>query len=124
MLLASTSVLADDLGNPKFFEYRSTNFTNRIVDLSFGWFKTLDTEQKAAYNTAITHAVMYAENGQKVTWYLNDASGIAVPVFTYPSGSGYCRRIHVQAIAYNVEKTMAATACYDNSSDNWQWFRE
>jgi surface antigen len=122
VLLAVNSAAANELEQPHFFEYRSGSFANHLVDMTFGWFKTLDKEQKAAYNQAITHAVMFAENGQKVTWYQNDASGVAVPVMTWPSGSGYCRRIHIQTIAYNTEKTMAATACFDDANEQWRWF--
>lgn len=121
MLLVTSPSLANEINEPRFFEYRSNNFVNRLAELSFGWFKTLDLEQKHAYDNAINHAIMTAENGQKVSWYKNDASGYAVPVVTWPSGSGYCRRIHIQAIAYGVEKTMSATACYDNAHDNWRW---
>jgi hypothetical protein len=124
LAISSSSVYANDLNEPRFFEYRSGGFTNRLVDLTFGWFKTLDSEQKEAYHSTIHHAVMMAENGQRVTWYKNDASGIAVPVMTWPTGNGYCRRIHIQTIAYNVEKTMSATACYDNAHTNWRWIRE
>jgi hypothetical protein len=124
MLVAISPAQANTVSDPKFFEYRSGGFTNRLVDFTFGWFKTLDSEQKEAHHGAIHHAVMMAENGQRVTWYKNDASGIAVPVMTWPTGNGYCRRVHIQAIAYGVEKTMAATACYDNAHTNWRWIRE
>jgi surface antigen len=124
MLVAISPAQANTVSDPKFFEYRSGSFNNRLVDLTFGWFKTLDSEQKEAYHSTIHHAVMMAENGQRVTWYKNDASGMAVPVMTWPNGNGYCRRVHIQAIAYGVEKTMAATACYDNAHTNWRWIRE
>ena len=124
LAISSSSVYANNLNEPRFFEYRSGEFTNRLVDFTFGWFKTLDREQKEAYHGTIHHAVMMAENGQQVTWYKNDASGIAVPVMTWPNGTGYCRRIHIQAIAYGVEKTMSATACFDNAHTNWRWIRE
>lgn len=123
-LLATSPVLASDIANPRFFEYKSGDFTNRLIDLSFGWFKTLDDDQKEHYQRSLMHAVMTAENGEKVTWYKNDASGFAVPVHSWPTGSGYCRRIHIQAIAYSTEKTMAATACYDTAHDNWRWVRQ
>lgn len=123
-LLAISPAYANDINNPKFFEYRSGEFVNRLVDLSFGWFRTLDSEQKEAYHSSIYQAVMMSENGQRVTWYKNDASGIAVPVMTWPTGNGYCRRIHIQTIAYNIEKTMSATACFDNAHTNWRWIRE
>ena len=119
-----TAVAQTSINNPQFFEYRSGGFINRLTDMSFGWFKTLDNEQKEAYHGAIHHAVMMAENGQRVTWYKNDASGVATPVMTWPTGNGYCRRIHVQTIAYNTQKTMTATACFDNAHTNWRWIRE
>ena len=124
ILLATSPVMASDLNDPKFFEYRSGGFINRLTDLSFGWFKTLDDDQKDAYHQSINHAVMMAENGQTVSWYRRDASGYAVPVTTWPNGNGYCRRIHIQAIAHGVEKTMSATACFDNAHTNWRWVRE
>lgn len=123
ILLAINPAWANDIANPKFFEYRSGGFVNNLVDFSFGWFRTLDEDQKAHYYRALMHAVMAADNGEKVSWYKRDASGYAVPVHTWPTGSGYCRRIHIQAIAHSTEKTMTATACYDNAHDNWQWTR-
>lgn len=116
-------MVANDLENPKFFEYRSGNWTNKLVDFSFGWFKTLDTDQKIAYNQAITHAVLYADNGQAVRWYKNDASGLAVPSTTWPSGAGYCRRMYIQATAYGVEKNMRATACLNEVDNRWTWYQ-
>jgi len=120
-LLAINPAQASEIANPKFFEYRSGGFTNNLIDITFGWFKTLDDDQKEHYHRSLMHAVMAAENGEKGVWYKRDASGFAVPVHTWPTGSGYCRRIHIQAIAYSVEKTMAATACYNTAQDNWNW---
>ena len=120
-LLAISPTYANEIVEPRFFEYRSGSFVNQLITMSFGWFKTLDEEQKSAYDQSLYHAVMTAENGEKVSWYRNNASGFAVPVMTWPTGSGYCRHMHVQAIAYGIEKTMSATACYDNSQDNWRW---
>ena len=121
ILTTSSVAVANELENPRFFEYSGGNFTNRLIDLSFGWFKTLDDEQKLSYNQALTQAVMYADNGQAVRWYKNNASGQVIPAVTFPAGSGYCRRIHIQTIAYGVEKTMRANACYDISSSRWTW---
>ncbi len=124
ILLAISLPVFAQPSEPKFFEYRSGNFTNRLVDFTFGWWKTLDNEQREAYYSALNHALMYSDNGQRVTWYKNDASGIAVPTMTWPIGNGYCRRMHIQAIAYGVEKTMAATACFDDINNRWQWFND
>jgi hypothetical protein len=124
ILVATTNAIAGELTNPRFFDYRGGPPISEAITFSFGWFKTFSDSQKDSYSQSISHAVMFAENGQAVEWYKDDASGYAVPVMTWPNGSGYCRRIHIQAIAYNVEKTMSRTACYDNSSRNWRWFKE
>ena len=127
MVAGSVLILAGNaraIDNPQFFEYRAGGFINRLQDLSFGWFKTLNDNEKAAYQESLIHAVMYAENGQAVRWYQDRASGLAMPVATWPRGDGYCRRIHIQAIAYNVEKTMTATACYYEGLNRWQWYTE
>jgi surface antigen len=124
ILVAISPAMASDITNPKFFEYRSGTFLNELVQLSFGWFKTFDNDQKDAYTQSLQHAVMFAENGQGVEWYKRDASGVAMPVMTWPTGSGYCRRMHIQAIAYGVQKTLSTTACYSNASRDWRWIRE
>ena len=122
MVVGSLSANADTLENPRFFEYRSSRFVNRLAEISFGWFKTLDDDQKSAYYSSIIHAVMYAENGEPVRWYVNNASGEIVPVVTVPNGNGYCRRMHIQTIAHGVQKTMASTACFNDVDNTWKWF--
>jgi len=124
LILLNNPVQATDINNPRFFDYRGGPVLSELLNVSFGWFKTLDEEQKSAYYQSITHAVMYAENGQKVEWYRGDASGYTLPVMTWPNGSGYCRRIYIQAIAYNTERTMQRTACFDNPNSKWRWARE
>jgi surface antigen len=124
ILAAISPAMANDISNPRFFEYRTGSFINEVAQISFGWFKTFDDDQKDSYTQALYHAVMFAENGQAVEWYKRDASGVAVPVMTWPTGSGYCRRMHVQAIAYGVQKTLSSTACFSNASSNWRWIRE
>lgn len=121
ILLNFNQALASDFRDPKFYEYRSGGFVNRLMEMSFGWFKSLNDEQKEHYHQSISHALMMAENGRKVSWFSKDASGYTVPVYTWPTSSGYCRRLHIQAIAFEVEKIMTATACYDNTHDNWRW---
>jgi surface antigen len=121
ILTISFNAPAVEAENPHFFKYRTSQFTDQLVEFSFGWFKTLSEEQSQAYHSALNHAVMFADNGQSVSWYKNDASGFAVPVITWPTSNGYCRRIHIQAIAYNTEKIMAATACFEDITDRWTW---
>ena len=121
ILLATSTSWASDINNPRFFEYQTGPFINQLAAFSFGWFKTLKDDQAEAYQQSLIHAVKVAENGKSVSWYRGDASGYAVPVYTWPTGSGYCRRIYIEAIAYNTKKNIEATACYENSSDKWQW---
>jgi len=120
ILLASNPVYAD-INNPRFFEYRGGPVLERVLNLSFGWFKTLSNEEKDAYHSSITHAVMAAENGERVVWYRGKASGLAMPAMTYPTGSGYCRRLHIQVTKYNVTKTNGITACFDGANNRWTW---
>ena len=124
LMLLAASPAAADVNNPRFFDYRSGSFGTEILNLTVGWFKTLDADQKSAYGQALTHAIMFAENGQKVEWYRNNASGIVMPAMTWPTGSGYCRRIHIQAVAHNTERTMARSVCFSNASGEWHWVRE
>ncbi len=124
LILLNNPVQANGIDNPRFFDYRGGPMVSELINVSFGWFKTLDNDQKSAYYQSITHAVMYAENGQKVEWYQGNASGYTVPVMTWPNGSGYCRRMYIQAIAYNTERTMQRTACFSNPNSKWQWMRE
>lgn len=124
ILLSGSIAYADTVDNPRFYSYSGGYFINRLVDVSFGWFRKLDQDQLVEYNQAISHAVMYAENGKPVSWYKNDASGFAVPVYTWPNGNGYCRRIHIKTVAYNREKSYASTACFNNVDDNWRWISD
>lgn len=102
------------------FEYNST-ISYPDSEISFGWFKTLDKEQMQAYYSSMTHALMYAENGQKVQWARGNATGYAVPVYTNTNGSGYCRRIQASVWAFNKQQVFSETACYDNALDTWRW---
>ena len=121
VLIPITNAVAD-VENPRFFEYRAGGFTNNLIEITFGWFRTLSEEQRSAYYESIMHAVMFAENGQRVTWYKDDASGMAMPAMTWPTGSGYCRRLHIQAIAYGKEKVMSRTACFNEVDNRWTWY--
>ncbi len=99
-------------------------YADQMRTLSFGFWKTLDDEQMKAYYATLRLAVLDADNGQSVTWYINNASGSATPVFTRPTGTGYCRRIHVQVIAHGVERLFQETVCYNNATRQWQWLGE
>ena len=124
ILVATSTAVAGNINNPKFFDYPGGSFANRLSTVTFGWFRKLNDDQNDAYTQAISHAVMYAENGNRVDWYRGDASGYAVPVMTWPTGSGYCRRIHTQIIAFNLVKDLSQTACFSNANNTWRWMNE
>jgi hypothetical protein len=122
-ILFSINAVGNNLENPKFFSYEAGNFTNRVSSIAFGWFKTLDDNEKHAYYSAINHAVFFADNGEHVQWSQGRAWGLAMPAVTWSTGNGYCRRLHIQASKYGITKTMSRTACYQNGTDNWTWYK-
>lgn len=121
ILLLTSPALANPVENPRFIEYHGGSELARSLNLAFGWFRTLSAEQKLHYSQSVTHALEYSENGQAVSWYHSDASGRTVPVMTWPSGDGYCRRLHIEVIAYDQRKNLSTTACWSNSSSSWRW---
>ena len=121
LILLSGSVWADETVDPKFFEYKTSNVVGRATELSFGWFKTLNEFEKDAYEQSIAHALLYTENGQKVRWVEGRASGQTTAVMTWPVSDGYCRRLHIYANAYGVDRSMATTACFSDITGTWQW---
>ena len=121
LILLSGSVVADETIDPKFFEYRTTTISGRAIELSFGWFKTLNEFEKDAYEQSISHALLYTENGQPVRWIEGRASGQTKVVMTWPVSDGYCRRLHIYANAYGVDRSMATTACFSDITGTWQW---
>jgi surface antigen len=117
----SSNSFASEVNDPRFFEYRGGSFINQLAEVSFGWFKKLNDRQLLAHHRAISVALHSADYGHSVRWYVDDASGSATPIAHIPTGSGYCRRIHLSVIAHGVQKNFQETACYDNAHDNWRW---
>lgn len=124
ILLIASPVLANDLENPRFFEYRNGGVMNQLFDQMFGWFKTLDSEQKLSYNQAVMHAASYADNGEAVRWYKNNAGGSVTPNVTWPVSDGYCRRLYIYTVAHGVEKTTKVTACFNDTRSQWAWYTD
>ena len=123
-LAISTTAVADTVWNPKFFEYSSNGIVSRVIEFSFGWNKKLSEEQKLAYHQSVIHALEYADNGEEVKWYKNNASGYSKPVVTWPVSTGYCRRLHLSVIAYGKHKSMGVSACYNKLDTNWTWYTD
>jgi surface antigen len=117
----STSSLSNEVWNPRFFEYSSNGVVSRVIEFSFGWNKKLSEEEKLAYHQSVIHALEYAENGDRVSWHKSRASGYSVPVMTWPTNNGYCRRLHLSVIAFNMHRAMSVSACYNKLDSNWTW---
>lgn len=122
IILAANPVYANTADDPRFFNYRGGDFTNQLGNVVFGMFKRLDEEEMASYRASVMHALMTAENGEQVVWYNGRANGVSVPVITYPTGSGYCRQVHIQVSKYGVTKSFSRKGCYQNAVDNWTWY--
>jgi len=126
MLLATnTSINAQTLNieNPRFYnELHSGNPLHHILNTSFGWFKTLDNEQKEAYHSSIVVALEEAQPGQFARWYKNDASGIVRVAWQEPRNGSICKRLHIETIAYGVVKPVQVTACFNEVDNRWNWY--
>jgi len=111
-----------DIPLPDFFDPgRGDN-----ASIVFGWLTTkkLSGSALAAHEEAIWTALTSAGNGQRVIWKLGNDQGFVMPVATFPSSQGYCRRIHGSVTYSNKNSSIARTACYDNSSKLWKWISD
>jgi len=122
-LVISVSSTADALQNPR-FTFTADTFTNGIGNVVFSWFRTLDDKELAAYHSSVMQALFVAENGERVVWYQGTASGEARPLATWPTGSGYCRRIEIGVTDYDQTKNFSRTACKQNGLNSWTWYSD
>jgi len=124
LTISTTAIAQDNIPKPNFIEYNSNAIAERVVKFSFGWYKKLDEQETEAYHQSVIHALEYAENGEKVSWYRGNASGYSVPVMTWPANNSYCRRLHLNVIAFNQQKAMSVTACHNSSTNTWTWYKD
>lgn len=124
LLVTSTSTNADTINieNPKFYEDINGPLLERIINVSFGWFKGLDQEQKSAYYSSLILALEEVQPGQFSRWYKNNASGTVRVAWQYPRNGSLCKRLHISLIAYDTEKNMQTTACFNDIDNRWQWY--
>jgi surface antigen len=113
-----------DIPLPNYYDYGQGDAGGFIFGLIRGGYYNLNGSQQAAHTEAIWTALKKAELGQRVTWKLGDVNGTVMPVATFPSSQGYCRRIHVSLINAGLEKSISKTACYENSSESWKWIND
>ena len=124
LLVMSTSTNANtvNIENPKFYENVSGSMLERIINVSFGWFKGFDNEQKIAYYSSLILALEEVQPGQFSRWYKNNASGVVRVVWQYPRNGYLCKRLHVSLIAYDTEKNIQTTACFNGTDNRWEWY--
>ena len=120
----STSINAQtvNISNPKFYNDVNGAYLQQILNTSFGWFKSLDNEQKEAYYSSMIVALEEAQPGQSARWYRNNASGTVRVAWQEPRNGGICKRLHISIIAHDTLKNMQATACFNEMENNWVWF--
>lgn len=125
LLVMSTSINAQtiNIDNPRFYNEVNGPFLKQVLNVSFGWFKTLDKEQKEAYYSSMIVALEEAQPGQSARWYRNDASGTIRVAWQEPRNGTVCKRLHISIIAYDTIKNMQTTACFNDVDNNWLWYQ-
>ena len=119
-LINSASVNAD-MTNPR-FSFDAGRFTNNLAVVTFGWFRTLDEQEKSAYYASIMQALFTADEGELVVWYKGTANGAVRVVATYPTGNGYCRRLQISVSDFGKTKQFSPTACLQQGINAWTWY--
>ena len=118
----SSNAQTINIENPKFYESTNGSLLDQIIDVSFGWFKGLDSEQKTAYYSSLILALEEVQPGQFARWYKNNASGTVRVAWQYPKNGVMCKRLHIHLIAHDAEKNMQTTACFNEVDNRWHWY--
>jgi hypothetical protein len=111
-----------NIENPKFYEDVNGSLLDHVINISFGWFKGLDAEQKAAYYSSLILALEEVQPGQFSRWYKNNASGTVRVAWQYPKNGTMCKRLHVSVIAHDMQKNIQTTACFNEVDNRWHWY--
>jgi hypothetical protein len=125
LLAMNTCVNAQtvNIENPSFHNDNSRSHLGQIINTSFGWFKTLDNDQKEAYYSSMILALEEAQPGQIARWYRNNASGTVRVAWQELHNGSVCKRLHISLVAYNTMKNMQTTACFNEVDNTWNWYR-
>lgn len=125
LLVTSTSINANPINieNPRFYSDTNGSTLGQIINVSFGWFKTLDNSQKEAYYSSMILALEESQPGQFARWYRNNASGSVSVAWQEIRNGTVCKRLHISVIAYDTMKNMQTTACFNEVDNTWNWYR-
>lgn len=118
----STNAQTINIENPRFYQDVSGSNLRQILNISFGWFKTLDNDQKEAYYSSMILALEEAQPGQSARWYRNNASGTVRVAWQEPRNGSVCKRLHISVIAHDLLKNMQTTACFNEVDNTWSWY--
>ncbi len=113
-----------DIPLPNYYDFGKGDAVSFLVGSIMGGYYSLSSVEKEAHSEAVITALKKAELGQRVIWRLGDVGGYAMPVATFPSSQGHCRRIHIQVASGKKVDTISKTACYANSSNSWRWIND
>jgi surface antigen len=113
-----------DIPLPEFYDYGKGDTTGIIFGSLVGGFYSLSPIEKEAHTEAVATALDQAQLAQRVVWRLGKTHGYAMPVATFPSSQGYCRRIHIFISSSGRERAMSKTACYENATGKWRWISD
>lgn len=97
----------------------SSEFVITAEPIKFGWFKKLDEAQMNGYTSAISQALLNADNGIAVRWSRNNAWGFSKVIYTEPQYDGYCRTLYTEVNAFGKKKSGVHIYCYRGSDDTW-----
>jgi hypothetical protein len=117
----STNAQTINIENPKFYPETNGPLLEQILNISFGWFKGLDADQKDAYYSSLILALEEVQPGQFSRWYKNNASGTVRVAWQFPRNGALCKRLHVSVIAHNMQKNLQTTACFNEVDNRWHW---
>jgi len=118
----STNAQTINIENPKFYTETNGPWLEQILNVSFGWFKGLDADQKDAYYSSLILALEEVQPGQFSRWYKNNASGTVRVAWQFPRNGTLCKRLHVSVIAHNMQKNLQTTACFNEVDNRWHWY--
>jgi hypothetical protein len=118
----STNANTVNIENPKFYDSVGGDLLEQIINVSFGWFKELDADQKTAYYSSLILALEEVQPCQYSRWYKNNASGTVRVAWQYPKNGSLCKRLHISLIAHNAQRDMQTTACFNDIDNKWHWY--
>ncbi len=123
-VLIASNCLASDFHEPRYYNATGRTESVRFLQQTFGYFNTLDKEQKRKYYGSIQFAVERLNpNDPPVSWYENNASGSVSVLYAENITAGFCKKLLIDTIAYGVQKQLLVKGCFNEADNNWSWYQ-